>query len=248
MVWRYLECFRARGVRATFFTVGAVARAHPALIGEIAAAGHELACHGDLHVPLTELTPTSFADDLARNVDALLAAGAPRPMGFRAPVFSLIERTRWAHESLARAGFTYSSSVLPARNPLFGWPGHPEAPARLACGLLEIPVSVGGALGLRVPFAGGVYLRAAPAVVLERLARRHRRRGLPLTAYVHPYDIDTERTNVRLHDNRAFDWLLRFNRKSTLTKLDRLMRMHESQTYGEYAVSVLRERERLRPP
>jgi polysaccharide deacetylase family protein (PEP-CTERM system associated) len=235
MVHRYLAFFRQRGARATFFTVGAVARAHPSLVREIAAEGHELACHGDTHTVLTELGPAAFAEDLARNVDALVAAGAPRPVGFRSPVFSLVERTRWAHDALANAGFRYSSSVLPAKNPLFGWPGFPRRPTRLECGLVEIPVTVGGLPGLRVPFAGGVYLRALPPLVLEGLARSCRRAGSPLVAYVHPYDIDVEQEPFRMHDNRFFDWLLHANRDTTLAKLDRLIRKHATQRYGEYA-------------
>ena len=49
---QYLEQFRQWGVQATFFIVGRVARRYPQLISEIVEAGHELACHGDVHFGL----------------------------------------------------------------------------------------------------------------------------------------------------------------------------------------------------
>jgi polysaccharide deacetylase family protein (PEP-CTERM system associated) len=221
---RALESHRARG---TFFVVGSVARAYPALVREIAEAGHEIACHTDAHLPLDRMDAAALRDDLRRNVDALLAAGTPLPRGFRAPLFSLTERTAWAYEVLAELGFAYSSSVLPAANPLHGWPGFGSGPRRMA-GVLELPMTVLPAGPLRVPFGGGVYFRALPWPVVWWAFRWHRRRGLPVLGYLHPYDVDEEQERFMhpgIGGNRAYNALLYHNRGAVFPRLERVRAM-----------------------
>jgi len=54
---RVLEAFASAGVRGTFFVLGCVARDHPRLVPRIAAAGHEIACHGMTHTLVYEQEP-----------------------------------------------------------------------------------------------------------------------------------------------------------------------------------------------
>jgi peptidoglycan/xylan/chitin deacetylase (PgdA/CDA1 family) len=58
-------------MRATFFMVGCQAKRHPALVQEVAAAGHEIGSHGFRHLPHTALPPRCVKADLTR-ADALL--------------------------------------------------------------------------------------------------------------------------------------------------------------------------------
>ncbi|MEZ5775852.1 MAG: polysaccharide deacetylase family protein, partial [Hyphomicrobiaceae bacterium] len=88
-----LDCLGEAGVKATFFTLGNVARAFPQLIRRIVEEGHELAVHGDEHLYLTDLDPAAFREELARAIGALEDAGGVRITGHRAPAFSLVERT-----------------------------------------------------------------------------------------------------------------------------------------------------------
>lgn len=53
---RVLEVLAERGVTATFFMLVGRARREPALLGEVAAAGHEVALHGLDHRALTDFT------------------------------------------------------------------------------------------------------------------------------------------------------------------------------------------------
>jgi peptidoglycan-N-acetylglucosamine deacetylase len=68
---RVLELLRDRGVRATFFLVGEQVRRTGALRDEIAAAGHDIALHGDTHRTLVRLTPRMLRTDLDRGSDAV---------------------------------------------------------------------------------------------------------------------------------------------------------------------------------
>jgi len=174
--------------QATFFTVGELARAYPDVIARIAEQGHELGCHGDRHLPLNQLGLEGFKRDLEENRRALAAAGVSEIRGFRAPLFSLTASTPWAHQALREAGFTYSSSVLPAANPLFGWPEF-GSPPRQVEGIWEIPITTDRFSFLTLPLYGGTYLRVLPWVALRRKLKRNLNQQL-IQTYVHPYDFD----------------------------------------------------------
>lgn len=224
---RYLEFLARYGARCTFFCVGRTVRENAGLIKEIAAAGHELACHTDLHRPLTELTPESFREDLRRNIGSLREAGAEHVIGFRAPMFSLVERTAWAHEVLGEEGIEYSSSVLPARSPLYGWEGFGTVPRRVGK-VLEVPMTLRGKRPLNVPFGGGVYFRALPwGMVRRAFAKQAAHRGTVL-GYFHPYDIDTEQERFMhpgIGNSRFYNHLMYRNRGDVMRRLDEVMAM-----------------------
>jgi polysaccharide deacetylase family protein (PEP-CTERM system associated) len=223
---RYLEFLARHGAAATFFVTGDVARRFPDLVQRVAGAGHEIACHSDRHLPLDRQNPSSFRDDLERNRDALQAAGAGEAKGYRAPFLSLVERTRWAYPALADLGFLYSSSVLPGRSPLYGWPGFGGEPRQID-GILEIPISLLQIPGIGLPSAGGVYFRGLPEILLAAAWRAHRRTGAPLVGYVHPYDLDTDSGWSAFPGYGRFspsNILLHLNRKSVLPRLERLIR------------------------
>ena len=61
-----LEALAAAGARATFFVVGEQLRAYPSIAGEIVAAGHRLAVHGDEHRCTSLRTPRALRADLDR--------------------------------------------------------------------------------------------------------------------------------------------------------------------------------------
>ena len=209
-----------RGITGTFFVVGEVAAEHPDLIRDIAAGGHELALHGWRHVVLTELDAATLASDARRGKAFLEDLAQSEVVGFRAPTFSLVPETVWATEVLHDAGYSYSSSVLPARSPLYGYPGAPHDPFLWPCGLAELPVPTTGIGRLQLPYLGGTYLRVLPQAVITRIHDRGARR-LPWT-YMHPYDIDTDEPYWRVPDAGWMSPALWVGRRRLLAKLDRL--------------------------
>lgn len=177
------------GGQGTFFILGEVAHRNPGLVREIAARGHEVASHGLHHHALARSGRDGLADELRRARGLLEdVAGAP-VLGFRAPLFSLDAGSAWAAASITQAGFAYSSSVLPAWNPMHGWPAAPRQPFLFPGGLLEIPVPLGRVGPIAMPFLGGMYLRYLPPWRLRQMARQHQAAGA-LWCYCHPYDID----------------------------------------------------------
>jgi polysaccharide deacetylase family protein (PEP-CTERM system associated) len=202
-----LDLLRQRGVKATFFVVGEIVQRHPHLIQAIAADGHELGCHGMGHRPLWKLTPDEFRVELEQFA-AVMSSVVPGVdvISFRAPTFSLDNRTRWALTVLGSLGYHYDSSIFPLRTPLYGVSGGPLHPYRPSLddvaaeaeschrpgeegqgALLEFPMTVWSWAGLRVPICGGFYLRALPLrFVLFALREVNRQR--PFVLYVHPWE------------------------------------------------------------
>ncbi len=242
MTDRYLEWLALRDARCTFFVVGDQAERYPELIAQIAHAGHEIACHTSTHAPLTTMNAETFRADLRRNVELIERCGVARPVGFRAPVFSLTQQTSWAHEVLADEGFIYSSSVLPAASPLFGWPGFGQAPRRMQSGIVELPMSLARIGTMHIPIAGGVYFRALPGWLVKRRMRRVMAHNKPLLGYFHPYDIDTGQERFMhpgINNSRFYNWLMYRNRAGMLDRLDNALGNDTTiMTYRDHVASL----------
>jgi polysaccharide deacetylase family protein (PEP-CTERM system associated) len=186
-----LRLLRSGGVVATFFVLGAVADQHPALIEAIAAEGHEIGVHGYHHRFIHKLTPAAFDEELGRSIEAVMRITGAPPLGHRAPYFSVNATTPWAFERMAAHGLVYDSSVFPTRNMLYGFPGAPRLPYRMAeYGLWELPASTMRVAGRNWPMAGGFYVRALPYGVIRAALRRLQRAGEPAILYVHPWELD----------------------------------------------------------
>jgi len=227
--------------RATFFTVGDVLRSHPALIERILADGHELACHTDTHQPLDQLGPDGFRRDLEAWTGTVAKRGWPAATGFRAPTFSLTAASAWAYGCLADFGFTYSSSVLPAAHPLYGWPEHGEE-ARRHGSVVELPMNLGRVGPWRVPLGGGVYFRATPGWWWRRWFRRLRDPGVAIRGYLHPYDVDEDSPPFpypALPPGPWWQWIMRHGRRRTFSRLEWVMKQgFQVLPYREYLLEV----------
>lgn len=192
-----LALFAESGVRATFFTLGWVAARHPRLMRRIVEAGHELASHGWAHDRVFTLDAARFRADLARTRAVLEDAGGVAVTGYRAPSFSIDARTPWAHQVLAEAGYTYSSSVAPLRHDHYGWPEAPRYAFRpLAdADLVEVPVTV-AQWGQRRMATGGGFFRLLPAALTDFAVRQVAAEGQPAVFYFHPWEIDPDQPRV----------------------------------------------------
>jgi polysaccharide deacetylase family protein (PEP-CTERM system associated) len=225
-------------MRTTFFVVGEIAEEFPDVLRTIEKEGHEIGCHTHTHQPLSNHTKESFRDDLRRNVEALQNCVSSRIQGFRAPVLSLTQKARWAYEVLAEQGFTYSSSVLPANNPLHGWPGFGEKPVMMD-GVLELPVTLANCGPLRVPIGAGTYFRCLPFRTIRKEFEAIAGRNIPVIGYFHPYDCDAKQQwvmNQGVKGNPLLNALLYVNRSKTIPRLRRLVEQDgfEILPYSEY--------------
>ncbi len=198
---RVLEMFAEAGARATFFVLGWVAEREPALVREILAAGHEVACHSHMHRRVFTMTPREFRADLCRALHAIEDAGGERVRGYRAPTFSIRHESLWALEILTEEGFLYDSSVFPVKHDLYGMPRAPRFPYtwrfQNGSSLHEIPPQTVRVCGRNLPVAGGGYLRIFPMSYTRWALRRLREReGRSAVIYFHPWELDPEQPRL----------------------------------------------------
>jgi polysaccharide deacetylase family protein (PEP-CTERM system associated) len=186
-----LDVLAGLEAHATFFVLGWVARRYPALVRRIAAEGHEVASHTDMHHRLNLLPRRELAADLARGRDVLEQVTGERVLGVRAPNFSIDDEVL---ECMAEAGFWYDSSFFSVRaHRRYGRVSGVDPEARVApvgAQLLELPLSLVRTAGTALPWAGGAYFRLIPYPVFRLgVARRLRTRSW-FMFYFHPWELD----------------------------------------------------------
>ncbi|MBW2998079.1 polysaccharide deacetylase family protein, partial [Candidatus Woesearchaeota archaeon] len=71
---RLLDLLDQYNAKATFFVLGWIAREHPKLIKKISDRGHEIACHGFAHKPITLMTVDEFEEDIDKAVNYIKKA------------------------------------------------------------------------------------------------------------------------------------------------------------------------------
>ena len=191
---RILDLFQSRDVKATFFTLGWVAKRHPELVQRIVAQGHELASHGWEHARVSSQTPQQFREDVSRTRKTLEDIGGQAVKGYRAASYSIGPEQTWAWEELAEAGYQYSSSIVPIKHDHYGMPGAPRFAFQAVEGrLLEIPVTTLPLAGRNINCGGGGWFRLFPYAfsrwALSRVNTREQQSGI---FYFHPWEIDPD--------------------------------------------------------
>lgn len=198
---RLLDLLDRAGVRATCFVLGWVAERHPGLVRDIAARGHEVACHGYSHRLVYEQTPAEFREETLRARD-ILAEQAQRPvLGYRAASYSITRRSLWALDVLAECGFQYDSSIFPVRHDRYGIPGFERWPHELETPaghrIVEVPLTTLRVAGMNIPIAGGGYFRLYPyRLTRAGLRALNRIDGEAFVFYLHPWEIDPGQPRV----------------------------------------------------
>jgi polysaccharide deacetylase family protein (PEP-CTERM system associated) len=197
---RLLSMLDEHGVTGTFFVLGWVADRVPSLVKRIAAAGHEVACHGYSHELIYRQTPEVFREETLRAKRLLEDAIGARVIGYRAASFSITQQSRWALDVLADLDFLYDSSIFPIKHDRYGIPGASIDPGKIEApsgrALVEFPMSTAGVFGMRLPVSGGGYFRLLPYWVTHHGLRSINARGVPFTFYLHPWEIDAEQPRV----------------------------------------------------
>jgi polysaccharide deacetylase family protein (PEP-CTERM system associated) len=195
--------------KASFFVVGEVAEQNPHLIQSIFQRGHEIGCHTFSHKLVWNLDESLFREELGHFHSVMeKILGKIEIKGFRAPCFSIDNRNKWALKVLLDFGYQYDASIFPVKiNPLYGINGAPTQPYRICLKdvreedpkspLMEFPMSPLKIGRLKIPIAGGFYLRLFPLPFLywglRRINRRH-----PFILYFHPWESHEKTPRLRL--------------------------------------------------
>jgi polysaccharide deacetylase family protein (PEP-CTERM system associated) len=197
---RLLALLEHKGVQGTFFVLGWVAERSPQLVRQIAAAGHEIACHGFSHQLIYRQSRQEFREDTARAKGLLEDATGRAVLGYRAASFSIVRDTLWALDDLIDLGFRYDSSIFAIRHDRYGIPDASPAPGRVTApsgrSLLEFPMAPASFFGLKVPVTGGGYFRILPYGLTRAGLCRINAAGRPFAFYLHPWEIDPDQPRI----------------------------------------------------
>lgn len=201
---RTLDLLDRFELKGTFFTLGWVAERCPQLAPQIVARGHEIACHGYGHELVYVIGPERFRSDIRRAKAILEDQCGVRVEGYRAPSYSITNRSLWALDILVEEGFSYDSSIFPVKHDTYGIPGAERFPHRIhtQAGPLDefplttFPVKLGWKT-LNLPIAGGGYLRLLPVDLIRYGMSSLNSEQQPAVLYFHPWEIDPDQPRVK---------------------------------------------------
>jgi polysaccharide deacetylase family protein (PEP-CTERM system associated) len=233
-----LELLEKHNTRATFFVLGEIAKKHPELIKRIERKEHEIAFHGYFHEPLSSKT----AQTLQSEIDEFKAVLGRNCLGFRAPSFSLNNDTKWALDVLEKNEFKYDSSIFPASTPLYGVRKAPTRPYKPShdnvsvedknTKLWEFPLHVSSYILLRLPMAGGFYLRFFPPNIIIRSIKKSNTNGFPAVIFAHTWELNPQIPKLKLGFYRSF--VTYHNLDKTAARLDKVLSKFEFTSVQNY--------------
>ena len=185
-----LEILYEVQTKATFFFLGRIAKDIPKIVRETAQAGHEIACHSYQHLRVFDIEKNVFSENLAAAKKNLEDVSGKPVYGFRAPDFSITEKSVWALDILKELGFVYDSSVYPiGLHDVYGIKDASPSLNTLPNSLIEFPLSTIGLFGKRIPFGGGGYFRLYPLMLTKIFLSKLNDQGYPAMFYMHPYEV-----------------------------------------------------------
>lgn len=243
--------------RATFFILGKVAEKHPDIVKTIFNKGHEIASHGYSHRKLHELGKEGFEEEIKKTSELLQSITGRKPIGFRAPTFSLDNSTRWALDILVQNGYKYDSSICPTRMRLYGVSKAPLYPYRPSFSdiryedidginnghgsIVEFPMTV-IKLGKNTPVAGGFYLRALPFWFLKQAIKKVNE-SRPAVIYIHPWETYLETPRVK-NLPLASKFITYYGISSALRKIESLLKEFQFKPMYELLNAITCKNER----
>jgi polysaccharide deacetylase family protein (PEP-CTERM system associated) len=243
---KILDLLDRRQTRATFFILGWISDRHPELVRSIQRAGHEIGSHGYWHQLIYEQTQEEFRRDLRQSCDSLQQLTGERIRLYRAPSFSIVQRSLWALDILAEEGIELDSSIFPIHHDRYGIPGariHPYLHRVGTREMWEVPPTVARWSGMNLPVGGGGYLRLYPRAMTEFLLANVNREGRAFQIYIHPWEVDPDQPRLKGPVKSRFRHYV--NLSSTLGKLDSLLARFR---FGTLSEMVSREQQRTVVP
>ena len=234
-----LDLFEKFNVKATFFVVGYIAEKFPKIISDIQEKGHEIASHSYSHIDLRKVSKNEAEKDLDKSFEIIENITGEKPLGFRAPFFSIDHSNTWIFEFL-RKKIKYDSSIFPVKSPLYGIP---EAPRTMYYpseenflkdtnnqGLLEIPpVTYRVFSAYNLPTAGGFYFRALPYFLISKGIKNFNKKNIPAMLYFHPKDLDKNIPKIK-----EYSWHYYYGKRNIVEKFQKLLKEFKFTSVKEY--------------
>ena len=196
---KILELLRKHDTYATFFMVGEILEKFPDILDKILENGHEIGFHTMYH---SRLDSDNFQEKFSKELDDFAILTNNKSKGFRAPTFSLNEKSSWAINTLEQHGYVYDSSIVPAKTNLYGTSNAPKKSYKITSDslysdnpngkIIEFPLMVTKFLGKTIPVGGGFYLRTLPFGTTKKALRTYDQENMPGVFYIHSWELTPE--------------------------------------------------------
>lgn len=217
---RLLNILSKHKTKATFFVLGKIIEEYPNLIKELIDEGHEIGCHSYSHTELFYLDKESFEKEIQKCIELIKPFGI-NYSGFRAPYFSVDNRSWWALDVLKKNNFQYDASIYPGDSKRTGIVGYRKDFHRIEkINLWEAPISTFKILNFDFAL-GGAYFRILPYKIFSKKLKEINK-NRPGIFYVHPWELDESHPNLSfLSARRKLPHY--YNLKKTSLKLEKLL-------------------------
>tara|TARA_A100001011_G_scaffold388214_1_gene467401 strand:- start:591 stop:1439 length:849 start_codon:yes stop_codon:yes gene_type:complete len=208
--------------KATFFVLGWIAKKYPEIVKKISDLGYEIGSHTYSHQLVFEQSQKQFSNDLERSIQLLENLTGKKVKCFRAPGFSITEKTLWAFESLIKNGIEYDCSVFSSKRAHGGMTSKIiNLPCRISykgLNIKEFPMNTHKIAGFNTVFSGGGYFRFFPYNLIKRWTKQSEY----TMTYFHPRDFDFHQPILKNISNfRKFK--LYYGINECKNKLERLL-------------------------
>jgi polysaccharide deacetylase family protein (PEP-CTERM system associated) len=196
---KILEFLRKHDTYATFFMVGEILEKFPDILDKILENGHEIGFHTMYH---SRLDSDNFQERFSKELDDFAILTNNKSKGFRAPTFSLNEKSAWAIDILEKHGYLYDSSIVPVKTSMYGNSSASKNPYKITSDslyqnndngkIIEFPLMTTKFLGKTVPSGGGFYLRTLPFSVTKKAINEYEEKNIPGVFYIHSWELTPE--------------------------------------------------------
>jgi len=235
-----LDLLNKHNISATFFVVGEILQHYPELLDKITSNDHEIAFHTMHHDRVDSI---NFSENFDYELKEFEQLTNGKSKGFRAPTFSLNEKSSFVIDMLEKNNYIYDSSIMPAKTSMYGNPKAEKKPYKITTKnietnskngkLWEFPLMVTKLLGKQIPAAGGFYLRTLPLYTIKNAIKNYQNDDIPACFYVHSWELTPElMPRVPLSKKNYF--ITYHNIEKTLPKLDQLLLNFNFTSFEKY--------------
>ncbi|MCF8463602.1 MAG: polysaccharide deacetylase family protein [Flavobacteriales bacterium] len=236
-----LELLDKHNTKGTFFTLGWIGEKYPELIKQITDAGHEMASHGYSHEKVYDLTPEAFREEISKTKKILEDISGTEVTAFRAPFFSVTNKSLWALDILKDEGYSIDCSISPVKTWRYGISTTPDEIFTIKeNGLTEFPVSTFKLLTKNLGI-GGAYFRLFPYMLTSNGLKQRTKEGKVNMFYIHPWEYDQHHPVVEMERKAKITHYTRLSK--TIPFTDKLLGQFKFDTVSNVVKKYKAERE-----
>ena len=236
-----LDWLRRNETYATFFIVGDILEKKPDILDKINSQGHEIGFHTMFHNRLDDenYNKEKFRDEIKKFNELT----NNHSKGFRAPTFSLNEKSSWVIDVLEELGYEYDSSIVPVKTRMYGLENAEEKPYFISSNNLkenspngkikEFPLLVTKFLGKKIPAAGGFYVRTLPTKIIKNAIKKYEKKEMPATFYIHSWEL-TPQHMPKISMSKMDSFITYHNLEKSMKKMDKLLKEFKFTSFEKY--------------